>query len=483
MRVFACSALVLIGCDTTAVLYPKRTVFLEARVVSTWPAARNADGTWDPVCDARREPTGVITNVALIGSLRTGAPGDPLDEDVSIRPGDVVDMRVVSGESPSDIHLTPGNVALTVSCLDPLSDPEANPSDDPDACDGTVPAAALDRIDYHANTPDRWDPNEVLILVDMSGSLSGLVDGETLLEPQPNQFDALPDDLALVASDANARRIATAQDLIHSLNPIDRVGVMFFGEDVGGGVGLSVPCGSESGMAPDPGLGQCFGTNHAQWVGPGSLLSRIGSRTMGRSNLWRALDVAYDFMADPERTHPSGAARHIVVLTDGPDTCAGSHQTPGTSACSSVLAADVHARLAAAGDDPNAPRVQLHFVQFEAAGYPGRDPDQITAACLTRGHHRFIDTNAIHGLANPTAQAFRETALDVRFTLMGHWELAAAMPALTSDAAVPDGTPAGLYALGGRLTIGPGSHLVAAETMYGFAGNVPWDRRPSVLEP
>jgi len=478
MRALMFMSLWLVACDTSAQILPIRRVFLDAHVVSAWAAKRDAAGAWTPVCrpdDGAAE--GIVTSVVLLGSQPREAPDLPADPDVSIRPGDIIDTRIVDGPNPFDVHFDGGAMTVALTCLDPLAEAEPNPTDDPASCEGTVPSAALDSVAYASHTTARGVANEVLILIDMSGSLSGLVHADSLLEPQPAGYSDLPSDLRVVASDASARRITAAQNLIRSLGPNDRVAVLLFGESVGGGAGLAVPCGAGSGMAASEGLAQCFGTNHDQWLGEHSLLSTVGGRTMGRSNLWRAIDFAYTFMADAARPRPRGASRHIVVLTDGPDTCNGDALTPGSSPCSNVLAGAVADRLAAARTDPDAADVHLHFVQFEAPGYPGRDAAQVTAACLTEGHYRFIDTNTLHDRASDLATAFGESALDVRYTFMGEWRVSA------SVAALADVEQARAYALGGQLIITPDSGFVTTTTTFGFADDAVWDRRPTIVAP
>ncbi|MFO0747818.1 MAG: vWA domain-containing protein [Myxococcota bacterium] len=487
----AAAAVALVGagaCDTGAKFYQMRAAFSHAEIVSAYPGRAGADGRWSRVCDDG-PVDGIITNVAFVATEPKLPPGTPLDTDLAVHPGDLVDMRAVEGPYPDDIHLTtPGGLGLAMDCLDPA------PENDPGTCHGAVPAAALERVDWVGTTADRSQPHEVIVLVDQSGSIGGLVDAANgFLEPQGNDPGQLPSSPGDVASDKYGSRFRALTSFILSLNASDRLGIVAFGEGQNGGADLAVPCAGASGQDIAAGLAACFGTNHDLWMASTGIGTLLG-HAAGRSNLWKAIDFAYGWLADPSRRRPAGASRHIVVLTDGPDTCAGEAQTPRTAACSSVLAQEVLDRIAADQADPDGPDIHIDFVQFEAPGYPGRDPRQIDAACLSGGHYRYVNSNAfvserVAALDAALTEAFGE----IRLTLGGHWALASSVPAWVSDDPAPTGTPAGgiVYALSGRLTISASSHLVTSDTVFPFgvgqgvgaASATAWDRRPSLVDP
>jgi hypothetical protein len=86
-----------------------------------------------------------------------------------------------------------------------------------------------------------------------------------------------------------------------------------------------------------------------------------------------------------------------------------------------------------------------------------------------------------------------QTALNnLRYSLMGHWEVGATVPAYADSG--PTGTRVGsLYALAGIVTIRASSHLVTSDRQIPFGigqgggsdTSLPpmWDRRPSVRKP
>src|SRR5690606_30073052 len=89
---------------------------------------------------------------------------------------------------------------------------------------------------------------------------------------------------------------------------------------------------------------------------------------------------------------------HIVVLTDGPDTCLRDSEaftSCDVGACNSEKVTEIIRRIEEDGANPNVPPVHIHFVQFESPGYPGPDPRQQEIACLTNGHYQFINSNKL----------------------------------------------------------------------------------------
>lgn len=488
-------AFALAACDSGAVVFPTTDHFSHAQIVSAWPA-RRAEGRWKRVCDAG-PVDGLVTNIELVATGAHAQQDDDevaKDPDLSIRPGDIIDMRIIGGKLSEDIHLdAPGSLGLAIECVDPL------PDDDTAACGGTTPAASLERVGWFGENDKRGTPHEILVLIDQSGSMGGLVDAaDHLLEPQANAFGQLPDRPGDVASDKLGSRFRALRSFIMSLGEDDRLGVLAFAEGQNGGADMVVPCAAATSASLADGLDACFGVNHDNWLAP-SGVDALRFLASGRSNLWKAIDFAYGWMIDPTRKHVAGAARHIVVLTDGPDTCAGEAQTPGTAPCSTTLAHAVIERIAAdhaAADagDLTAPTVRVDFVQFEAPGYPGRDPRQVEAACVSGGHYRFVSSNAF-AEGDRVAQldaALTQALWEIRLALSGHWELASAVPAWVSDAAAPTGTPPGsMYALSGILTIARSSGLVPADTLFPFdvgkGAGAPsataWDRRPTVIKP
>lgn len=312
-------------------------------------------------------------------------------------------------------------LSLEVGCIDPANGPG----------ECVAPGANLERVDFvDRGTAGR----EVIVLVDQSGSISGLVDDQDHREgPSPN----IPANFGDVASDRTALRLAAARRLARSLSPGDRVRFFGFNEE-----GVSeVDEGRLDGLT---------GTAH------------------GRSNLWLAVETAYDALA--AATGPAT----IVVLTDGFDTCNGELRRPCTAPCVTADYPALLARLEA--DQQIGRRVAIEVIQFEAVGYPGQDPRLIEAACVSGGHYRYLDSD---GRDFGTRTQMFEAAVDnVVAGLGGHWQVAAAVPGYGAVAA------GHAYAVDGTVTLLPGSKLVAAASTsaldVGIGGA---DGRPALVKP
>lgn len=473
------------GCDSTATLFPQRVNFQRAMVVGAYPAVERPDGTWRRQCSPGAVD-GLITNLALISTQRNVASdvtGEE-DRDLSIRPGDVISTRVVGGGLPDDINLSnTGNLALALDCIEPQ--PARATGETCQARGGTVPSATIEAMRYVSHT-QRREGHNVMVLIDQSGSISGLVDnskdnieaGSGTFVPPPNFGD--------LASDPNNFRLSAARRFIRTLNTEDRFGVLAFGE----ALPLRVPCSDALGNVSND-LDLCFGKRNTDiWLSQAGIDTLIGQAS-GRSNLWQAVDTAYSYL---EGLDDRVRSNHIIVLTDGPDTCSQTENRGACqSACSSIDHQTVLSRIEAAQSDPNAVPVQVHFVQFESLGYPGRDARQVEVACVSGGQYQYINSNAFPRLQPQQFQEALETAvINVRYMLMGHWELASTVPAYVSDAGAPTGTVRGsLYALSGLFTIRSTANMTTTDRPFVFdigqgeqAGSaVNWDRRPIVRKP
>ncbi len=425
--------------------------FQGARVVSAYPA-RKQDGRWTRVC-GEGQADGLITNVVYLSSARR-SEGDALDLDVSIRPGDDIADGVVEGGLARDGKLSDiANVDLQVECVAPASQA---------ACSGSA-TATLESSAYVANTPSRTTAHNILLLIDQSGSVSGLVQDDTWKEQRiPNP---LPENFGQAASDQTSLRGATAQRLIRSLNASDQFGLIAFNE----AIDRKVPCDDASGEF-DEDLATCFGTGRDTWI---SGVNQLQSSTEGRSNLWRAVESAYGFLRSRNDTTRSN---HIIVISDGPDTCAGENATSCESKCVTGDQAALLTRIEADANTPNAAPIHVHFIQFESVGYRGRDPRQVEAACTSGGHYQFIDSEALS--ASDFAGALENAVTNVRNALQGHWALAANLPAFAAAA------PGDVYGIAGQLVLRASSNLVITDTSFGFghatAPFVGWDSRLTV---
>ena len=53
---------------------------------------------------------------------------------------------------------------------------------------------------------------------------------------------------------------------------------------------------------------------------------KVGSTGKGRSPVWSAVDVAYNFLTSQQKDHGISGPKHVILMTDGPDTCEVSEQ-------------------------------------------------------------------------------------------------------------------------------------------------------------
>jgi Mg-chelatase subunit ChlD len=478
------------GCDSTATLYPQKVNFQRAMIVSAYPALQKTDGSWVRQCGPG-QVSGLITNVALLSTQRKTATDSATseDRDLSIRPGDVIDTRVVQGGLPDDINLTnEGNLGYALDCLEPQ--PARQTGDSCQGRGGTVPSATLDEVTY-VDVAARRAGQDLMILIDQSGSTSGLVDSaHGNIEARTGDF-VIPNDFGALASDASNLRLAAARRLIRTLNTEDRFGVLAFGEDIN----LKVPCQDAQGDITSD-LDLCFGKRNTDiWLSGDKSIDSLAGTGQGRSNLWVAVDRAYEYLKSRPRTaEERKRGNHIVVLTDGPDTCSQSENRGACqSACSNTTEADVVAKIESDFNDPNAVKIHVHFIQFESRGYPGRDARQIEVSCVSGGQYQYVNSNQFSSIQTTALQEALETAvINVRYMLMGHWQLASEVAAYQNNATSPTGTlPGSLYGMSGLLEVKPSSNMVKTTRPFPFdigqgelaetATN--WDRRPVVRKP
>jgi len=108
-------------------------------------------------------------------------------------------------------------------------------------------------------------------------------------------------------------------------------------------------------------------------------------------------------------------------------------------------------------------------VQFQAKGYPERDPRQAEVACLTEGLHVFVNRL---DMANDNLQF--EYALDkavdrIRYSFLGKWRLFVESDTVTLDLPWPQGTPVGgLYSLVGNLKFLANTSFITEERLLNF---------------
>lgn len=475
------------GCDTNARFNVNQITYKTdgtgTRILGVWPARDNG-GTLVRACSPG-PIDGFMFNLAFASTQRTD--GDP---DNSIHPGDVISKVTVDGGRPNDIKLTgTNNVTFQFDCLDPAPDPNGGTT-----CDGVDPSEAPEPMKYcqagqtscsatpSPTTSLRGEPRNILVVVDLSGSTSGFVDvGDNLEYPNDGSGSA-PAQLQTLASDFGGFRFAQLKTFIEGLREDDRFGILAFREDLEGG-GIAAPCvklgadGQDTldGLSFSDKLTQCYGTDRSGWLAGIDALS--SEKNWGRANLWEAVDEAYDFIAG---SAPNAAADHIVVISDGPDTCGyDSSATDCKFSCSETSADDVVQKIQT-GLAANPPEnIKVHFIQFDSVGYPGADPRQMEVACESGGHFQFINRTALPNQNLAQFQAALGQAMEnIRFSLSGHFQVPIQMSALASGQ-TQNGT---VYSVKGALTVETSSQMVASSDVIFFAGgeNGVLDKRPKL---
>jgi len=119
------------------------------RVVCAGPIQRSCEDSW---CD-------IVFRCTCLPNV---------DRDLSTRPGDALQTGVVDGASGDIVDLSsPDNMAPDIRCINPVSTVGT--------CEGALPNATLDRVGYQANTANRGASHNVMVLIDGSGSVTGLI--------------------------------------------------------------------------------------------------------------------------------------------------------------------------------------------------------------------------------------------------------------------------------------------------------------------
>ncbi len=463
----------LSGCDTNARFNVNQIQFKDMRVLGVWPA-RDNNGTLERSCGGGAID-GFMFNLAFTSTQRTDR-----DPDNSIRPGDVVAKVTVDGTRANDIKLSgTNNLSLAVDCLDPLPDPNGATTCDTDS-GGVQPSLSQDPLVYR-DLAQRVDDRNILFVVDLSGSTAGFVDVDDSLEYPNDGSGNAPGQLTTLASDFGGFRFAQMKTFIEGLRDNDFLGILAFREGLEGG-GIAAPCvdfgwdGQDKldGLSWTDKLNACYGRNRDGWLAGIDALS--GEKNWGRANLWETVGEAYDFLA----AAPKAAASHIIVISDGPDTCGyDGAATDCKFSCSEVGVDDVLKKITA-GQAAN-PRtdIQVHFVQFDSFGYRGPDAQQMEVACTSGGHYQFINRTALPNENPAKFQGALGIAIEnVRLALMGNWQLGVQMSALSSGQ-----TALGkVFSLSGTVTLETSSQMVTEQKVAFFAGgeNGVADARPKL---
>jgi len=490
------------GCDVVPNVYLSERQFSDLYVMSAVPMKKVVEGgefKYVPLCRMQNEAAdGMILRVLLKGTQHRNGT----DRDQSIRPGDRIDLQPVS-ESKVD----PYRFEMSLGCIEQEIPyvVQCNTSSDcgqEEICDSSPGKGfcvngiggcysglqsgnlAISSIGFKEFTQHRGEDVGVAILVDMSGSNKGFVKPYPPYyevnneDPSGEHEDALFD-FAQRASDINGNRLDAVKTILDNLNSDDKAIVFGYRE-----YGIDVICNLPG--VPDADndtkKDSCYGSNKSLVLGFGGLgaLDDYEIKTGGRSPLWTAVEQVYDYMENHPKTWGT-KYKHIVVINDGPDTCAESSSLDQCSGSCAQFSTSFDTVLGMVEGIDYEDRIPVHFIQYQAKGYPDRDPRQQEIACLTGGHHMFINS----GEFDPTnlSNVFHDTARRVRYTFGGYWEFAIEMTKLGEDVSMPPGWNYGIEGSGKLLSLSDRflvAHDYPMDPNVTFAiGNDAVDRRPS----
>ncbi len=459
------SSLVVLGaCNYRWVAVLSTFQFKTMEFVSVFPAYRDAEGNYERQCtpdDGRgRKANSLLFSLNMVGTEKnvTGDQSEK-DNDTSIRPGDLVKKGATERAAVKEGDtITTRNFLVDIDCL------ESYPDDDLTGnavCQGTQGPQDVEPnyLTYRRMFQDVYRPSAkdrealaVAIMLDQSGSMKGFVDAESLLEVIGGNSGPWLPDFGKDGTDPDNTRFTAVKSFFALLNANDRAAIFEFSETTGSNA--KVVCDLLPEGREEDRRNECFGSNHKLFTNS-SAFSALQGSPKGRTPLWQAVSDVYGFMRDQGRSE----VRHIIVITDGPDTChpdspdfranmrwfKGGKYTPlnqpscaevGYQNFMDVLMADLKDSGGNWLPQEELP-VHVSFVQIQAPGYLERDALQQEVACLTGGHYAFINAQDLSSLGSTASKAL-QTAISgtmqrMRGSLAGNWMLGVDLPDLAND--------------------------------------------------
>ena len=455
------------SCDSTAKFSIEDRKFSDVQVVSTFPVYIDDQGAATRVCGQPLEneqdlvPNGLELMVNFVSTeVKTSACEK--DRDLSIKEGELIELYGVktTGAEPT---VGINNFQVSIGCIGPQSD-----SVKADCSTGISAGESTPASVSYVNLAGRCDPAKestrlnVAVLMDHTGSVSGFVSDGSLKEDNPGKRTP-PDPLR--PSDPTNSRIPAAEDFTGTcgsgldgcnagLNLRDRLIGYYFNESKGVQVAaddnLSCVGGSNNGKrcivdSDCPGGGcfdgglddtfellslgdqqkKAFGSNAASRMYLKTALNqKVKYGGEGRSNIWDAIDTAYAHLKDKI----ANGVRHIVVLTDGPETCNHSEQfsyvgDDGKCRNPCLNAQQSFKALRERMHNDDYP-VHIHFVQFQAPGYKEPSAALQELACRSGGTFQFINTQSmVTDNAPAISAAMKRAMLRIRYALSGYWKV------------------------------------------------------------
>ena len=416
--------------------------------------------TFVPACSAGESIEGMRISFTLKAALNEELVTQGI-KDRLVREGDRVDGKMVTVGPDQAIQAErftfgESNVLSTVQALDGT---------------GTInPFREVQprEVSFTARTASRTSPASIALLIDHSGSMVGKVDPDRYFEVK-NLGGSQP---ISQRTDQRGERFKAAGDyLIANLNSADRLIGWYFNE-----TGLRLLCSSayisDPATEPTPQEeGLCFTTDHWKYyereTGLGGITEVNNSTTNGRTPLWRAVQHAWDFLALNSPNDP----KHIVVLTDSPDTCSVSGDfwipdEPCLGAGGDVDYSAFRARVASTALDQ---RIPISIIQVQSRGYGSPDPAQMEISCLTGGTFQWVNNMDFALQGTKLSEALQNAYENVRDTIGGVWHLDVGLPILAEKGAL---SPGKVVALDGSVQLA-GTDLLPGTASVSFVEAAP----------
>lgn len=499
-------ALVFMSCDSTATIHLDLVYFNQVQLVGMTPVKQvevpGLGPQWVPACNGDEER--IRLDFVLQSTDRDTAESNCSKEDcdLQIRPGeDPINKNIIY--LGSEGTLSEEHFELTAECLSEHSGGALAPISCTSIASQQVkqPSVSIQELGFtdHLDGQGRGTPVGVAILIDQSGSTSGIVDPNSCLEGKAGSFDT-GDSISECQSDQKSLRLAAAKNLINQLNAEDSVIVFAFGEDETPNVRVVCDYPGVDEETNQFLLDNCYSSNKSYAIGapppPNAIVTESGpidalqGKGSSRSNLWTAIDEVWEYMLAKKQV-----AKHLVILTDGPDTC-----RPESESYQHCF--EVHNVEPTAGPQPQEPcgasktfestrstieqsvaggtgDMHISFIHFQSRAYDDIDPRMQQISCLTSGHYQFLNFNLIPSEGSDRKKALNNATNRIRYTFGGFWTLRTDISSLTEDPDTSDAivNKGSTYSLKGSLTL-KASPLKQADTLTHFGtGNANLDER------
>jgi hypothetical protein len=478
------------ACDGTARIFLRLLSVDTPQVVGLTPVklVNGANGAqWVPACNG--DETNYRLDFNILTTQRQPDSNGNIDSNQQARPNDAVDKTQVR----LGTNISANNFEVELTCLEPTDGTQAGgdcatPGAQAVGLADSVPLQFIDHLSQSVCTPtscnvgDRNQGVGVAFVIDQSGSTSGLVDGSipensatpTCIEGQPGNYDALAGSLAPCTSDSRAYRLTFVQKLLSNLNNNDSVVVYAASEDVDVKIACNLP--GQTNANGEPILWQelseslketnCYSQDKRLYTATGSvdigvfdpLLGAGGliGKGRGRSNIFAGVQKSFEFLQTKAES-----AKHIIVVTDGPDTCNGesdnfqhcfNQQGVGPKPQSPCPTQISYTNLRTAIENYTSSGKQdihISFVHFQSQAYKAPDPRMQQLACLTGGHYHFINSQRVQ--EGVPAGMFDQIRTKLRTALTGYWGLVLNVPGLTDTSTAASAKVGESYALRGQF--------------------------------